>query len=211
MKTLLINASPKKGESASRCLVEILQESLGGCAEQIELRGEHLSRQAADKLAAADQWVFVFPLYYDALPSHLLSCLMDIAAAAQDFGPASVYGVVNCGFYEGEQTRYAFEVLANWAEAAGFPFGGGVGIGGGGAIRSLPRTPSGPMGPAVKQLAALAARLRTPHSHAETTYATPVMPRQLYKIAGEAGWRHDIRKNGGRRKDLWNQPGAQRS
>lgn len=208
MKTLLINASPKRGGSSSRCLMEIMQAELGNGAEPIGLHEEHVSAEAAGRLAEADQWVFFFPLYVDALPSHLLSCLMDMAARAQDLRPAAVYGVVNCGFFEGEQTRYALEVLSNWASSAGFQYGGGLGIGGGGAIRSLPKTSTGPMGPAVKQLGALADRLRRSDVGPEVKYVAPAFPRFLYKAAAEASWRHDIRQNGGRRKDLWNCPGA---
>lgn len=209
MQTLLINASPKKGESTSRCLMDIMQTELGGSAQQIELHGEHLAQDAARWLAEADQWVFFFPLYIDALPSHLLSCLTDMAAAAQTLGPAAIYGVVNCGFHEGEQTRHAFEILSNWAAAAGFRYGGGLGIGGGGAVRSLPRKAPGPMGPAVRGLAALAGRLRQPGSGPETEFVAPAIPRLLYKAVAEAGWRYQIRHNGGRRRDLGNRPGAE--
>lgn len=202
MKTLLVNASPKRKDSASGCLLEIVQAELKVPAEQIGLHTEHVPPEALEKFGAADQWVFFFPLYVDALPSHLLSCLVELAAQAEELGPAAVYGVVNGGFYEGEQTRYALEVLSNWAGSCGFRFGGGVGIGGGVASRSLPAKPSGPMGPIVQELTALAGRLGRSGSAAEVKYATVAMPRLLYKIAGEASWRHEIRQNGGRRRDL---------
>ena len=209
MKTLLINASPKKGDSASRRLLEIVRQALGESAEQIGLHSEHLSDDHACRFAGTDQWVFFFPLYVDALPSHLLSCLVDLKAAAPALGPATVYGVVNCGFFEGEQTRFALEVLANWSAAAGLAYGGGLGIGGGGAVRSLPVKTSGPLGPVVRQLKELAGRLREPDGRAETAYANLAFPRALYKAAGEADWRHQIRQNGGRRRDLWNRPDAE--
>lgn len=48
-----------------------------------------------------------------------------------------IYGICNCGLYEGEQNEFALEVLRNWSVKCGYIWSGAVGIGGGGATLSL--------------------------------------------------------------------------
>ena len=43
---------------------------------------------------------------------------------------------------------------------------------------------------------------------AGTVFTQIAMPRFLYKLAGEIGWRQSIRANGGRPRDLGKRPGA---
>lgn len=202
MKTLLINASPKAGGSASRRLLELTKRYVDADLEVAELHEWSVPPGIRRQLKAADNWVFFTPLYVDALPSHLLSCLVELSGSDDQLGPACVYGVVNCGFFEGEQTRYALEVLRNWAVSMGLLYGGGVGTGGGGSLMVIPDAERGPCGPVIDALQQLAGRLRDPADTPETIFTTVAVPRFLYKLAGEAGWRHDIRRHGGRPRQL---------
>lgn len=202
MSTLLINASPKGKDSASGRLLDLFAQMIPGDTATAQVVTGTPPAELLQKLAASGCWVFFSPLYVDALPAHLLSCLLEISEACLPLPPTRVYGVLNCGLYEGEQTRWGLEVLSNWAACCGLTYGGGVGVGGGGALSSLPAAAHGPMAPVLKALEWLAGRVGREESTAETEFVTLALPRFLYKLAGEAGWRRDIRANGGRRKDL---------
>lgn len=202
MKTLLVNASAKNGPGASGRLLELMRRELQGETAEIGLHGNSVESAALEVLKACDRWIFFSPLYVDSLPSHLLSCLVELEEARADLGDAEVYGVINCGFFEGEYTRYALEVLENWADRLSFRYGGGIGAGCGGAPAFLPDTDKGPIGPIVRAIADLAARAENAPGETKTTFVTVAVPRFLYKLSGEAGWRRDIRRNGGRARDL---------
>ena len=199
MKTLLINCSPKKSGSASGRLRDLMQPWV--CGEAAALHTASVDADLLEKLRAADNWIFFSPLYVDALPAHLLEGMLAIHRASLP-PPKVIFGVINCGFYEGEQTRSALEVLGHWAAACGFRYGGGVGVGGGGAQATHPLTSRGPMRPILHALRQLAEQTGGAPAGPETTFTSVAFPRCLYRLAGEAGWRHDIRQGGGRPKDL---------
>ncbi|MDE5820551.1 MAG: NAD(P)H-dependent oxidoreductase, partial [Lachnospiraceae bacterium] len=122
MKIALINASPKMNQSASATLLEELQLSISETAEVTEtaLHTSVISEEMWEKLKSADVWVFSCPLYVDGIPGHLLSCLMQLEKAKWQEREIRVYGIVNCGFYEGIQAKFALALLKNWCEKRGF-------------------------------------------------------------------------------------------
>lgn len=205
MKIALINGSPKTTHSSSALLLEDLKKHLGCKMEFVEL-GFHttaISDDAIEELAKADVWVFAYPLYTDGPPGHLLSCLVQLDETYFQKSNKQIYGIVNCGFYEGIQTRHALKVLQNWSDKIGAVWGGGVGVGGGGAFAMMPRSKSGrgagaPIDKALKELADTICLKEVQ----ENNYVSIGYPRFLYKIFAEMGWRHQIKKNGGKKRDL---------
>lgn len=224
MKIALIDGSPKVNGSSSGILLKDIGEKLtegkrreaghpeseaqktgSPGAETVEV-GAHtpsIQESALKELKDADAFLFACPLYVDGLPSHLLSCLMQLEKASFSDGKKYVYGIVNCGFYEGVQAKTALEILANWCERTGLAWGGGVGVGGGGALSMLPDVPSGhgPKAAIDKALLTLAEAILTEKTQ-ENIYVSVNMPRIFYKMAAQMGWRHMMKKNGGRTKDL---------
>lgn len=210
MRVALINGSPKVRDSASGILLEDLKEYLGKKAETAEL-GFHtaaLSAETMEELAATDALVIACPLYVDSIPGHLLSCLVQIEEARLQNPEISVYGIVNCGFYEGIQAEYALKILQNWSIKAGFCWGGGIGVGGGGGLAMMPKVESGhgPRVPIEKALAVLAGGILQKEAR-ENQYVSVAFPRFLYRLAAQTGWRQMIKANGGKRKDLGKIPG----
>lgn len=205
MIVALINGSPKVKNSASRALLEDVKTYLLEKAEVIELtlRTATLPNEAKEVLAKADAWVFAFPLYVDGIPGHLLSCLVQLEELKVPTSQVQVYGIANCGFYEGVQNELALEVLENWCIKNGCTWAGGVGIGGGGSLGQLPKLPYG-QGPkasvdfALHDLAESMLQGKTK----ENQFATVGMPRFLYKLAAQMGWRQAIKANGGKSRDL---------
>ena len=106
----------------------------------------------AEALVNANAIVFACPLYVDGIPGHLLSCLTELERQSQTFlwqtslwqgHKPLIYGIVNCGFYEGVQAQYALDVLRNWAAKSGCTWGGGIGVGGGGGLTQMPTVKGG--------------------------------------------------------------------
>lgn len=205
MKIALINGSPKGKNSASAGLLADLKLHMGSQAvfTDIELCKNSVSEELLTELARTDVWVLACPLYVDGIPSHLLSCLIQLEKAGLSSKKTAVYGIVNCGFYEGIQAAPALSILENWCAKAGLLWGGGIGVGGGGALSQIPDVKGGhgPKAPIYKALQALADTIfheKTQENH----YVSIAFPRFLYKMAAEAGWRQMIKRNGGKRSDL---------
>lgn len=158
---------------------------------------------AAD-LAACEAIVLGFPLYFDALPSHVLHLLEALppagTARSSRAGAAEgcrLYAVCNLGFYEALQIEGAFRVLANACAAKGLVWGGGVMVGAGGMVAplaSLPRT-SLPRRRVSEAVDALAAGIRAGKVVGNLTVGS-IVPRRAYVGAAQMQWRQQARANG---------------
>lgn len=206
MKIALIDASPKTNNSTSGLLLKDFQKYLVPKTVEIIETSLHkpiVPQDVLAKLEHAETWVFACPLYVDGLPAHLLSCLLQLEKIEWKKSPVQVYGIVNCGFYEGIQAETALHILQNWCIKTGFTWCGGIGIGGGGALGQMPSIENGhgPKAPVEKALGTMASRLVQREAQ-ENNYVSVAFPRFLYKMAAQMGWRQTIKKNGGKRKDL---------
>lgn len=214
MRIALVNGSPKVEKSASGILLEDLKYYLrlkrGEHEAELEEVGMHrmaIREEELAKLGDAKVWVLAFPLYVDGVPGHLLSCLAQLEEAWRGNCNIHIYGIVNCGFYEGIQAEPALEILENWCEKTGLTWGGGIGVGGGGALGQMPsgKGGKGPRGPVDLALESLADRILQRESQGNQ-YVSVAFPRFLYKMAAQMGWRQMIKGNGGKRKDLGARP-----
>ena len=214
MRIVLLNGSPKRKESASRTLLEELKYYLfekkglsGAEPGEVGLHQAAVSGEALAGLGDAEAWVFAFPLYVDGIPGHLLSCLAQLEEACSTSRKVHIYGIVNCGFYEGIQAEPALELLQNWCEKTGCIWSGGLGVGGGGGLGQIPsgKKGQGPLGPVDLALEALADRILQGEKQ-ENRYVSVALPRFLYKNAAQWGWRQMIKRNGGRKRDLGTRP-----
>ena len=220
MKIALINGSPKTKASASKSLLDDLKHYFPEQTQITEFafHTPELSSDTIQKLYKADAWIFSFPLYVDGIPGQLLSCLVHLeetirqGKTAQPENKAAetdlkkqirIYGIVNCGFYEGIQAEYALQILQNWCNKTGYLWGGGIGVGSGGGLAQMPKTKSGhgPREPIDHALSLLAETLLTSDT-TKNSYVSVAFPRFLYKMAAQFGWRQLIRANGGKAKNL---------
>lgn len=209
MKITLINGSPKAKGSASGLILKELQELLSPENKIVNLHFRKKKPGSSDLqlLRNSNVMVFAFPLYVDSLPSHLLSCLIQLedelknAAFSKD---CTVYAIANCGFYEGCQNTLALNIMKNWCARAGGIWGGGLGVGAGGMMPVINSIAAG-KGPkknfsgALNTLSDRISRQET----VENICFSPNFPRFLYKLAGEMGWRKAVKDNGLKRRDLW--------
>lgn len=209
MRIALINGSPKANNSASGALLEDLKCYFPKENEIIEF-GFHtstISDKVIEELNTAEAWIFAFPLYVDGIPGHLLSCLAKLEEARIQNPEICIYGIVNCGFYEGNQAELALKILQNWCIKVGYVWGSGVGVGGGGGLAMMPKLEpgQGPKAPIDKALEALASTILQ-RENKENSYVSVAFPRFMYKLGAQMGWRQMIKANGGKAKDLRNTP-----
>ena len=213
MKIALINGSPKVNNSASKILLADLKRILSAHTPnspaekneilEIDMHNTVVSTEALKMLHDSDTWVIVCPLYVDGIPAHLLSCLVQLETCDWTDCPIRIHGIVNCGFYEGIQAEFALDILQNWSAKTGLTWGGGIGIGGGGALAQMPSAENGhgPKAPIEKALRAMAGKILRREAQ-ENNYVSIAFPRFLYKMAAQMGWRQMIKANGGRSRDL---------
>ena len=141
MRIALTNGSPKRRGSASGCILQHLQPLLeqdGHATAAFSLHNPELASQDAQGIGECDVLIFALPLYVDGLPSHLVSCLMQLEESLAGSGRRqTVYAIVNCGFYEGHQAKWALNILENWCHRTGLRWGYGIGLGAGGMLLSV--------------------------------------------------------------------------
>ena len=204
MKIALINASPKKTESASSTLINDLRSIFPTdyFVKEFIFNKPLIAEAEISELQEFSIWVFAFSLYVDSLPSHLLSCLCQLEEynIAKDI---RVYAIVNCGFFEGIQTRNALSIMENWSTRLGLKWGMGIGYGGGGGLSQMQGVPlgKGPKSALGKAYAVFGDAIAT-QSNKENIYASISVPRFLFKIMAEMYFKNLIKKNGGKVKDL---------
>jgi len=205
MKIALINGSPKVNNSASGVLLEDLKRYWGENVEIVSF-GFHSSiipKEIIEELAKMDVWIFAYPLYVDGIPGHLLSCLIQLEEAQLQNLGIHIYGIVNCGFYEGMQAEFALKLLQNWCLKTGFIWSGGIGIGGGGGLAMMPKFepgygPKAPIDKALRSLSDMVLRKEVQNNK----YVSVAFPRFLYKMGAQIAWRQMIKANGGKIRDL---------
>jgi multimeric flavodoxin WrbA len=206
MKITLINGSPKPRKSASGLIIDAIQAKIGDAAECVVCgAAEPDHGKILKSLEGSGVLAFVFPLYVDGVPSHLLrfldGSLRDIAEAAKG---AAVYSIVNNGFFEGRQNIVAFEIMRNFTSRAGLRWGQGIGVGAGGMIHTSP-IGRGTMKNLGKALDVLVQNILNVQTAEDCTFE-PNFPRVLYKVFAHIGWRLDARKNGLSAKQLYVKP-----
>lgn len=160
------------------------------------------AEDAARRLAAADVIVIASPLYFDALPflaTLALERVRDVRRGAVG-RPARLVGLLNCGFPEAEQLRFALLQLRAFAAEAGYHFAGALPVGGGESIAGRPLETTGGMTrhlrAALDEAAGALARGETVPEAASLAAARGMLPAPLYRLAGWWGWRWRARAHG---------------
>lgn len=207
MRIAMINGSPKLGESNSGFMLKALGTfiSTGHEITHYNINKKPLTNEQYKVLCSMDALVFAFPLYIDAVPSHLLRMLISLENHLKDI-PAnkiSVYVLVNNGFYEGEQNHIAIEIMKNWCERCKLRFGQGIGQGAGEMLGSMQNVPlgHGPLKNLGKAMESCA-NIIMEQSSGETTLFSPNFPYFAWHFSADAFWHSQAKKNGLKRRDI---------
>lgn len=196
MKILLMDGSPKSKGSTSAYLLKALEERLPD-GNQVTWQDARAAdpQDIAAAIKDADAVAIAFPLYVDSIPSHLLRLLEAVQPLLQTAASRPmVYAIVNSGFYDARQNHIALAMIRIWAEKCGLPYGGGLGIGGGGMAQAAPLG-HGPVTGMGKSMDVLVKHVLAEEA-TDDLYVEPNFPRFLYKTMAHIGWRHTARKNG---------------
>lgn len=204
MNVLLFDGSPKTIKSTSSLLLRTLEKKFleKGAAVSFGNGRNHCVQDNTKAVQVSDSMIIALPLYVDGLPSHLLACLENMEEQLrQSAQKATVYGLVNCGFFEGHQADGALNILRLWCEKSGLTWGGGIGLGAGGMLSSVPldNGPGKKIGKALDELVENGMKQKP----IENTFVEPNFPRILYLYAAHLGWWRQGKKNGLGRKDLY--------
>lgn len=204
MKTAILSGSPKQKNSCSEMLAQqvFLDEAERG---QLFHCMNMQDEQAFQQLSAYDTILLTFPLYFDALPSHLLQFLQAWEAYIQNH-PTSLqlYVIVNCGFFEGIQNQLAMRILENWCLRTKVSFQGGIGIGAGPMLYEMASMPwnHGPKKPVYQAMLKLKHAMKQGLPF-ETCYVQPRFPRRLYIAMAHHSWNKQLAQNGYRAKKIY--------
>lgn len=200
MNIMLVNASPRPSGGNSAFFLAQLQQLQDSGDILKTARINTASEKEEDPLGILQQdaVVFFFPLYADGIPSHLLEWMVEAEQDLRQAGLHShIYAVVNCGFYEGKQCRWALEIMRNWCARCGLVWNGGLGIGAGEMLGSMQNVPlgAGPKKSLGKAFTLLADAIEHKTEYG-MNFISPDFPRFAYKAAGEFGFMRQGRNNG---------------
>ena len=197
----IINGSPKAPGGASGKLSARALQKLGNEAALFSAREDGV--ETCQKLASCETVMVVFPIYVDALPSHLLRFFMDWEAYRKDHEGRTcrMYAISHAGFYEGKQCVWSLEVLQNFCARTGMDWSGGIGLGGSGVLSS--EVPDGMVRPLYTQVDALCEAAVKQEKWTEYRWASIGMPRWMYLASANMGWTLDGKRNGLKKSDLY--------
>ena len=200
MKIAAINGSPKSNGGLSAKIIGQMEKNLElkiDTYQAIRLVKGETPPRALTEMLGADALLIVFPLYVDSLPAPLIELLTRLAAAARhQAGGPKVYAIVNCGFYEAEQTQSALDMIRHFAARAGLPWGYGLGIGRGPMLESMGENwQNGPTNVVFNALVDMASAVKI-RANGDNVLTGAKIPRALYKAGGHMSWRNQAKKNG---------------
>jgi hypothetical protein len=208
---LLLGSAKQEGTSTSESLGRFLLQRLAAQGWQTDtvllhraLRTDERAREMAAAADAADLVVLAFPLYVDTLP-YLATRALELIAEDRTSGrdrtdrERQFLALANCGFPEAHHCDVALAICRQFAQEAGFGWAGGLALGAGGAINGQSLEKVGGMArnviAALDRAAEALARGDALPAEVEALIRTPLMPKRLYLLAGNAGWLMTARKN----------------
>jgi len=154
------------------------------------------------KVGGSDLIVLAFPLYVDSLPwpvTRALELIAEHRGTASQKRPGFMV-LCNCGFPEASQTSLAIRMCRVFASQADMEWLGGLALGAGGAIAGRPLQDLGGMvrnvTRALDMTATTLAKGDDVPEAAIELLARSMMPRRLYLMGGDHGWKKAARRNG---------------
>ncbi len=217
MNVVFLNGSPKPSGGNSAIMSEYLKKAIAKLNPDVNftllnIRTNMLVEADYQLFETCDALVIAYPLYMDAFPSHLTSQLIKLEewfasrkgekSAAK--GRLRIYGLCNCGFYEGERTSLSLDMLKVWCRKCGFVWGQGLGAGGGELLCAMPQVimGHGPLRSLGKNISLLAINIVNGLS-GENLFSKPDMPRFMFTAAANSlVWEAKAKKNGLTKKQL---------
>jgi multimeric flavodoxin WrbA len=207
-----INGSPRKEKSGSSYLISELIKLLDINVETKEYYISNLMKDKSllEEVISYDKILFASPLYADCFPGTMLDFMSEFENFIKEKNTKKIdmYCIVNCGFLEGTQNKTAIKIMKNYCNRLNFNWRFGVGVGGGEFMAGSKDMP-------------LNSRMKKPVYNAFLTLkediennsnvpldnilVNPRMPKFIYKLAGNMGWKSMAKKNNLKPKVLYKQ------
>lgn len=207
-----INGSPRKEKSGSSYLIGELVKLLD---KNVKTKEYYISNLMKDKslleeVISYDKILFASPLYADCFPGTMLDFMAEFENFIKEKNTKKIdmYCIVNCGFLEGTQNKTAIKIMKNYCNRLNFNWRFGIGVGGGEFMAGSKDMP-------------LDSRMKKPVYNAFLTLkediennsnasindilVNPKIPKFIYKLAGNIGWKSMAKKNNLKPKDLYKQ------
>ena len=205
MRYALVNCSPKPKDSNSEYFLNLIQKLLDTKDDYILIDIKKSSSNTFEDMCNCDKIIFASPIYVDSLPSNFLYFLMEFEAFLKNkpSKKISIYSILNCGFYEGNQNKIAMEIIKNWCVRCGLQFNQGIGIGAGEMMGSIKDVPLG-HGP-TKNLGIALTVLKdniNKNLSGEDMYISPNFPRFLFLLSANRFWISKAKSNKINKKDI---------
>lgn len=185
MKISIINGSPKLGNSTSQLIIEYLIPLIDSNNTLVvfDTNRTAFTENRFTNIEDSNAIVFVFPLYIDSIPAHLLKLLIALEKRQFKNSETMVYCIINNGFFEGTQNQIALGQMKIWCDAVNLSWGQGVGLGAGEMLPFLKDIPlgHGPNKNIGKALKALADNILAQKSGSEL-FVSPNWPRFLWRV-----------------------------
>ena len=163
------------------------------------IRKDEMWAEVMASVEAADTIILSFPLYWDATPSHVTRT-MELLAVHRRRKPVdrqqTLVAMVNNGFPEPWHNEVALRICHRFAEEAGFTWGGGLNVGGGGAIGERPLEETGGMTARLRAALDKAAGNLARGEPIGTDVVTQLYPTWIIKLMGFIGWRRRAKREG---------------
>lgn len=191
-KLYFINGSPRGNTSASKLFIDELSAIIQ--SSNLEIKQTSLNNKIDyEDIGSSDILIIIFPLYVDSLPSTVVEFLVNLEQYAKDSKKLTrVYGVVNCGFFEAIQTKYALNIVENFCIKAGYEWRFGVGVGAGEFMRNT-KTAIPLKSDVKKELYNAFIEIKNDINNGfketkENRFISPNIPKSLFISEGSAGW-----------------------
>lgn len=210
MRAALLIGSPKGRRSTSDALGTYLLERLaekGVETVKIYVQQSLGSKEGINALCravgTADVTILAAPVYADSHHSGVVKAmelLHDSLKTASGGRKRTMAAISNCGFPESRHNEVSLAISRRFAVVSGFEWAGGLGLGSGESIGGRRLEEAGGLARNVRKsldltAEALAAGEEIPEEAVELM-ARPLMPRWVYLLGGNIGWRRRAKSEG---------------
>jgi hypothetical protein len=202
---LLLVGSPRKEKSTSNSLGEYLLNKFGNEDFNTKKVFLHYKKQMKeqeilDNIDWADLIILSFPLYVDCLPADVIKNLEMIKEKYGSTQNKEFFAISNCGFPESYHNDTALKICNQFAIEMSWEWKGSLAVGMGAAINGTQLIePKGMVKNIVQELDNVYDKL-IHTSDSIIASAEPSIPKWLYIVMGNMGWRYQAFKNG-----VWNE------
>lgn len=207
-----INGSPRKEKSGSSYLISELTKLLDNNVKTKEYYISNLMKDKTllEEIISYDKIIFASPLYADCFPSTMLEFMATFEdfIKEKNYIKMDMYCLVNCGFLEGTQNKLAINIMKNYCIRLNFNWRFGVGIGGGEFMTGSKNMPLNSRMKKTVYNAFLGLKddiENNSSDNIDNILTNAKMPKFIFKVAGNFGWKSMAKKNNLKAKDLYKQ------